>query len=337
MEINAQKILESIPHGLLVIDKRGSVVNANHIIEKIFNFSIKKLIGKNIKDIPLLKEICRGLNKTMIKRKIRLDKGRPRFYRLVISPLSKKRQIKGYIILLEDVTPEESLREAQKELTNLISQKLQVPINVIKDYVDLFLSGKIRQLPPAMQRLLQAAYQGNERLIRAINNVLDMLDLESPEFLIKKKKNVDLDKLIKEVISDFDEQAKGKGLKIIYQKPPKKIPYLEINPLQISKVLRHLIDNALKFTNKGSITISVKLLKNKLVVMVKDTGIGISAHDQKFLFQKFLRLKKVEKEEEELGLGLYICRMIIEKHGGEIWVKSKVGEGSTFSFSLPLK
>lgn len=330
-----QIILENIPLGILLADERGIIITINSVLERILGIKAEYLKRKSIKSIPQLKElkICSG--KFPLKKKIVLNDGKPRYYRVMILKIQKEFQ--GYLILFEDVTEEELLTEAQKQLTNLISEKIQVPVNIIKDYIDLFLSGKTRKLPPEIQKLLEAAYQGNERLIRAINNVLDMLDLESPELLIKKEKNVDIDKLIKKAVEDYDAQAAVKGLRLIYKPSSQKLPLLEINPTQITKVIKHLIDNAIKFTNKGSIVISVKLLKDKLIVSVKDTGVGISQTDQQFLFQKFLRLRKIKENQESLGLGLYICRMIIEKHGGEIWVKSKRGQGSTFSFSLPLK
>jgi signal transduction histidine kinase len=203
----------------------------------------------------------------------------------------------------------------------------------------MFMSGKARELPEEAQELLTSAYQGNERLIRTINNVLDMIDLESSEIVIKKKKNVDVDNLIKNAISDFDEQASAKGINLTYKKS-QKLPLLNINPFEIAKVIKHLLDNALKFTKKGSIIIFTKIKKNEVIVSVRDTGMGISKEDQKFLFQKFLRLSKPQKNQsanDELGLGLYICHTIVEKHGGKIWVESQKDRGSTFSFSLPLK
>jgi len=337
MVIDPQRIINSVTDGVLTIDNKGNIIQANPAAQKIFGEKGKKIIGSNMKSITKVAELKRFLNKKISKIKMKLDGKFPKIYRITVFPILKRKKLEGQIILAEDVTREESLLESQRQLTNLISQKLQIPVNTIRSYVDIFLSGKIRKLPKEAQELVRSAYQGNERLIKTINNVLDMLDLENTEIVIKKEKNTSIDNLIKEAVSDFDEQARTKGLKLVYKKPKEKLPLLNISSLMISKVLKHLLDNAIKFTKKGSVTISTRRDKDKIIVSVADTGVGISEREQRFLFQRFLRLSKTQTTKEELGLGLYICHMIVEKHGGRIWVRSKKNKGSTFSFSLPLK
>jgi two-component system sensor histidine kinase ResE len=343
MEVNFQKIINSISDGIMTIDKKGKVIQANLAFLKIFKQNNKNISGLSINSIPKLKHLKINVNslnklvKEKLKMKIEIDGEGLKIYQISIFPIRLKNKIEGAVFLVEDITRQEYLSEAQKKLSNIISQKLQIPSNIIKDYLNISLSGKFRELPQEAQNFLASAYQGNKRLVKTVNNILDMIDLESNEIFIKKDRSVNVDKLIKKVILDFDAQAKSKGLKLIYKKTEKKLPFLNVSTSEITKVLKHLLDNAIKFTNKGSITIFTEKISNNIIVNVQDTGKGISKNDQKFLFQKFLRLNKPQDNKDEIGLGLYICHTIIEKHGGEIWVKSKLGKGSNFSFSLPYK
>lgn len=368
MQVVSQKIINSIAYGIITIDNKGKIIQSNPAANQIFNNKGKNLVGTDIGSNPKLKDaknILDRKDKRAYKIKLRLRDKKQKIYRMDIFPILQDKRLDGQTILIEDVTQEAILLEtlldsftskvkagevfdykeekkgspklkALKQLQSLISQKLQVPVSTIQGYTGMFLTGKTRKLPKEAQELLRSAYQGNEMLIKTINNVLDTFDLESTDIEIKIEKKVNLDKLIRETITDFDEQAKDKGLKLIYKKPKRKLPLLNFNPSMINRVIKHLIDNAVKFTKKGSVTVLSRKDKNQVIVSVKDTGIGISSHDQNFLFQKFLRLNKTQSESEDLGLGLYIGRMIIEKHNGQIWVQSKKGKGSNFSFSLPI-
>jgi len=337
MRINFEQIIDDINLGIITINKNGLIIHANLAAKKILG---KKIINKKIEDIPVFLKLKNSLqisNKKKLKIKVRINDHQAKAYNLLVFPWIVNKKNEGIIVLMEDISYTESLKESQKALLDVISQKVQTPVNVIKDYLNLFLSGKIRKLPPETQNLLKAAYQGNEKLIKTINNVLDMLNLESKEIVIKKKKNINLNELIKKAIGYYDEQAKAKGLSIIYNYPSSEIPLLYLNPEEIIKVFKHLLDNAIKFTDKGTITIKVKKIKNYVLVSIKDTGPGIPLEDQKYLFQKLLQLNKIGDGKEELGLGLYICRLIIEKHGGKIWVESRPGKGADFKFTLPIK
>ena len=367
MAVDLQEVIDSINYGIITIDNEGKIVQSNPAANQIFSNKGQNLVGTDIRSNSKLKDIINILDrkdKKTYKVRMKLGDKKQKIYRMDIFPILQGKKLDGQTILIEDLTQEAVLMEtlmdsftanlkaseilnysknkkgspqlkALRQLKSLISQKLQVPVSTISEYTGMILTGKARELPKQAQELLRSAYRGNELLIKTINNVLDTFDLESPDIVIKKQNNVDINKLIEQIISDFDEQVKAEGLKLIYKKSDIKLPLLNINSSMIDKVLKHLIDNAIKFTKKGSITILAKKEKNQITISIKDTGIGISAHEQKFLFQKFLKLNKTGAESEDLGLGLYICRMIVEKHNGQIWVESKKGKGSIFSFSLP--
>jgi signal transduction histidine kinase len=113
---------------------------------------------------------------------------------------------------------------------------------------------------------------------------------------------------------------------------------VEVDPLRAERVLYNLIDNAIKYSpNGGEVKVSARQEKEHLLVSVSDNGLGISQNDQQRLFQKFQRLDVVIKKSiQGIGLGLNVCRILVEAHGGEIWVESRKGKGSTFFFTIPL-
>jgi signal transduction histidine kinase len=127
-----------------------------------------------------------------------------------------------------------------------------------------------------------------------------------------------------------------KNLKLVID-IPETLSLVKVDKSRIYQILRNLISNAIKNTDNGSITIQGKEEKNKIIVSVKDTGIGIAKKDISKLFKKFSQLDSSEvRKSQGTGLGLYICKGILKQHNGEIWAESELGKGSTFSFNLPV-
>jgi signal transduction histidine kinase len=138
----------------------------------------------------------------------------------------------------------------------------------------------------------------------------------------------------------LEERAKKRNIRIEIQGLDDDWPILFVDQAKIYDVCYDLIENAIKFTPQGSVTISAKVMGNDFLVSVKDTGVGLSEEEQKKLFTKFFHSSKsheqLPQEQVGIGLGLYIAKNVIEMHGGKIFVQSEEGKGSTFSFSLPI-
>jgi signal transduction histidine kinase len=166
--------------------------------------------------------------------------------------------------------------------------------------------------------------------------VTDLLALATLEAGIQRESvPVELDELAREAVEDLEGAALAKGLAIQYELDAH--PPLKANPRLITQMWRNLIDNAIKYTEKGEIAIRVKAMGNQIMGQVIDTGIGISPADIPYVFDKFFRAKRPCVEEVSgTGLGLSLVKSIVEEHGGQVWVESELGVGSTFTFTLPL-
>jgi signal transduction histidine kinase len=245
--------------------------------------------------------------------------------------------------LLKKIFDLEQLDKHKDELLYFVSHELKTPIMVITNAVDLILERMgsvktekdIEKCQQNTKMMLEMITRQLHRIKINVENLLDYTRIEVGTIKIVKQK-VSVLELFKEVISEAEYLIRQKKLRFSYPKNLKDVE-IEIDKEQIKKVLLNLITNAVKFTAEGGkINIYYKVL-DKIEFGVEDTGIGIEKDKLKKIFGKFYRVEQPEKI-EGLGLGLAICKKIVELHNGKIWAESKgIGKGSKFRFYLPLK
>ena len=178
----------------------------------------------------------------------------------------------------------------------------------------------------------------SQRLIRMVNLFLNVTRIEAGRFKLMRS-TVEIEEVVTSEVKEMMVPAKQKGIKLEFKKPRKKLPRLNIDEDKIKDVVLNLIDNAIKYTVKGKITVRAKADSRNVTVSVKDTGVGIPVGEAEKLFLKFVRGTGVARlSPDGAGLGLFIAKKIVEEHGGRIWAESAgKGKGSTFNFSLPVK
>jgi signal transduction histidine kinase len=176
---------------------------------------------------------------------------------------------------------------------------------------------------------------GLEHVTELIDNLFDLSKIEVG--LETEETRVDIGQLARQVVADFQEQAEGKRQHLVCHAPGEPAPVLG-NALRLRQVISHLIDNALRYTpEKGHISTIVRVEDKHIMVKVEDNGLGIPPKDLPFVFDKFFRVKNgAQPEIRGAGLGLAICKSVIEKYKGHIWVESQLNQGSAFIFTLPL-
>ena len=230
----------------------------------------------------------------------------------------------------------QELDKLKDEFVSLASHELRAPMTVIKGSLSTILDGYAGETSKEAKEFLTAAYSENDRLIRLVNNLLNISRIESGrlKFLVT---NVDMSKLMKDVVTNLQMAAKEKSLRLIIDKLD-QLPFVLADEDKVREVLINLIGNAIKFTHQGGITVSAKVEKDMLITSVADTGNGIAPEDQELLFKKFSQVSRgtYSRQTGGTGLGLYISKKIIEGLHGQIWLTSTVGKGTTFYFSLPV-
>ena len=254
-------------------------------------------------------------------------------------PVMRVEEKIGTLIILRDVTREKIIERLKTEFVSIAAHQLRTPLSAVKWTLKMILEGDLGEISKEQREFLEKTYLSNERMIRLINDLLNITRIEEGRFLYNIKKQ-NIIEVAEKVIAPSREEAQRRGLRFEFQKPRKEIPELKLDSEKISLAFQNLLDNAIHYTRAGGfVKVSIDYLEDKreIIVSVEDTGIGILKDQQKRVFSRFFRgANAIKTETEGTGLGLFITKNIIEAHGGRIWFKSKENKGSTFYFSLPL-
>lgn len=229
------------------------------------------------------------------------------------------------------------LDKAKSEFISLASHQLRTPLTAIKGYISMILEGMWGKLDIEQEEKLKRVFISTERLINLVEDLLMVSRIESGRLEFNYQK-VSLEPIIESLAREFEHTIKINGLYLNFKKPDKPLSMISADQLKIRQVFQNLIDNAIHYTKKGGITISVKEANKKIIISVQDTGIGISVKEYPLLFKKFSRAAgAVKMFTDGTGLGLYLCAKIVKGHKGRVWAESEgKGKGSTFFVELPV-
>jgi signal transduction histidine kinase len=233
------------------------------------------------------------------------------------------------------------LRMADKtksEFISIASHQLRTPLTSTKGYLSMIADGTYGKVPPKIKEKIDCVFYSNERLIKLVNELLNVSRIEAGKIKYEPEKK-DLEKILYQIIQDFRIVAKEKGLTIKFKKPKEKLPEMLLDEDKLRQVILNIIDNGIKYTNKGGITVSLEKKDNNACIAIADTGEGIRKEDLEKMFQSFSRGSTgVMLSREGAGLGLYIAKKFIEMHDGKIWAESKgLKKGSQFYIQIPIK
>jgi len=231
------------------------------------------------------------------------------------------------------------LDRAKTQFLLATQHHLRTPLSIMKNYTSMILEGSYGRFEATVRHPLSGTLVSIERLIKLVNEFLDVSQLQLGKGILKKKKT-NIMELLRETMEELLPIAREKRLYLKLQPPSEPLPEIELDQGKMKSAIFNIIDNSLKYTQKGGVTIRLKIKEAKLQIAVSDTGIGISKEDLRGLFEKtFERGEEAEKLfTTGRGIGLYISRVIIEAHQGKIWAESEgEGKGSTFYVELPMK
>jgi two-component system NtrC family sensor kinase len=217
-----------------------------------------------------------------------------------------------------------------------MSHELRTPLNAILGYTELMADGIYGELPEKTMGVLKRLESNGRHLLGLINDVLDLSKIEAGQ-LVLELTDYALDDIAQTVRSTLEPLAADKKLAFKVEVSP-KLPVGHGDGRRLTQVVINLVGNAIKFTDAGEVVIKATATDGSFHLSVRDTGPGISAADQAKLFQEFQQADNaITRKKGGTGLGLAISKRIVEMHGGKVWVESQVGQGSTFSFTVPVR
>ncbi len=230
------------------------------------------------------------------------------------------------------------LDNAKSEFISIASHQLRTPLTAIKGFISLLLEGSYGEISKDVRETLNKVYLSNERLIGLVEDLLNISRIESGRIEYKFEK-IKLEDVCQEIMDTFVIRAKEKHLKIELKLPENPLPKILTDKKKIREVISNLVDNALKYTPKGWVKVTLLQVANKIQIRVSDTGIGIPAEEIPHLFAKFSRGKDISRiNTGGTGLGLYVGKKMVESLHGKIWVESKgVNLGSVFIIEIPIE
>jgi signal transduction histidine kinase len=240
----------------------------------------------------------------------------------------------GYVNLFLKMKEAE---KAKNEFIRMATHELQSPVTNIKNYVLELKEILSQKLTKEEKEFLEVVELSAKNLSELMTDILQVSRIEQGS-LDFAPQTLDVTKETEEIVKNFEIQAKQKNLKLIFEKPKEKILILA-NPYRFKEVLNNLLTNAIKYTFEGEIKVEIKVdfSKKRCYISVEDTGIGISAENQRKIFEKFFREKRKETSGiPGTGLGLWLVKEIMRRSGGDIFFESREGKGSKFTFYFPL-
>lgn len=328
-------VLASLDDGLLAIDKKGNIITSNSYIKTYFNISNPKTIYdfqyqsflrdmfddlKNGKD-HISEEIdCNGRNLLIIG-----------------SPIREAGYEENYMIIIRNVTATKQFQNEQKKFISSVSHELRTPLTTIIGYTDMLTRRQVVD-PEILNRSLSTINREGHRLLRLVDDLLNVNQFDKIEFDVKKA-NLDLHALLIDVVDQMQIKSSQNDIEINY-KSDENLPEILGNYDRLQQLFINVLHNAIKYSDKGDIIDVVSTREDgNIVVSIRDYGVGISDVEKDRIFNAFYRVDEDRARSEGeggAGLGLYLVKQIVEKHNGTIRVDSQVGEGTNVIVTLPV-
>jgi signal transduction histidine kinase len=239
--------------------------------------------------------------------------------------------------LKKEIEEIKKVSETKSDIISITAHQLRTSLSALKWIFKMFIDEDVGKLTNEQNELIKKAYNSNERMLFLVNDLLTLNHSENASIPYNFKK-IDLLYLMEQTLFEFSGETNKKEIELIFLKPETPLPHVNCDEQMIRVVFQNLIENAIKYSNKGSkIFISVIQKENNIQISVHDTGIGIKGEDKENIFKKFFRAPSaVEKDSVGSGLGLFTTKNIVEKHNGKIWFENEDKGGTTFFVVLPI-
>jgi two-component system sensor histidine kinase VicK len=335
-----EAIVSHMSDGVIAVDSEKRILLMNPAARLLLG-SADDPVGEPIDSLLILEEETERREDP--ERRIRLIPGRELYFkgpegrtlRGYASPIRAEGHNEGQVIVLRDITKEERQEQARRDFVANVSHEIRTPLTTIKSYLEALDDGAVEE-PSLRSRFLQVIQNETERMVRMVADLLQLSRLDAGKMQWSFQ-STDLVRMLDDVVDRFTFQCSQREISM-YVEVALHLPQVHVDPDKLDQVLDNLATNAIKHTpEKGSVRLTAAQKGDVVEVKVTDTGIGIPPKDLPRIFERFYRVDKARSRKYGgTGLGLSIAKQIIEAHGGDIWIESLVGEGTTVTFTLPV-
>ncbi len=332
-ELNYEKeelasIFSSTKDGIIVVDNSGKIVRYNNSFSNIVNRNniINKYYWEVIRDTEIADFIKKGSSiKSAVKEIILNNK-------TLLCSMNYLLSNKGFVFIFYDITNLKNLEKIKKDFVSNVSHELRTPLTAIKGFTETLLEEEKNKNKLNYLKIINSH---TERLSNIVEDLLTLSKIEEEKISIVNLEKINLIHLINSILSIFEQRKKVKDLKVVLKKG-KNIKEINSDPFKLEQILLNLIDNAIKYTDKGKIEIKLFENQDKIKIDIIDSGIGIPEKDLARIFERFYVVDKSRsKKNGGTGLGLSIVKHNILLLNGEINVTSILGQGTTFTVNIP--
>lgn len=336
-------VLRSMVDGVITVDNSGIINIANPPAEemlKALNFEHSGLEWSGAESVIGLKlpEPLASFSRAVMEQEhesVTDITSQGRTWSVVMAPLYDRNQVRGAVAVLRDMTKERQLDKLRKDFVSNVSHELRTPLVMLQGYSEAIIDD-IATDPEETKELVQIIYDESVRMSRLVNDLLDLGRMESG-FIELNKELVQLAPLVEKMVRKFSVRGKERNVSIVPETELATDDLYQLDMDRMEQVFTNLIDNALRHTEPGGkVTLYLALREQGLYIEIRDTGSGIPEEDLPFVFERFYKADKARtRGRAGTGLGLAIVKQIVQAHGGQITVRSKLGEGTTFSIHIP--
>lgn len=344
-------ILNSVGEGLCGLDTQGQITFVNPAAAKLLDYPAADLIGQSVRtilpatqpngtpyvleDSPIGSALREGVVPRLTQELFRRRDGTVISVEYGSTPIVEQNIIVGAVVAFRDITERQVVERMKDEFISVVSHELRTPLTSIHGSLGMLASGLLEGEPETSKRLLTIAAESTERLVRLINDILDIERIESGRVTMVRQ-ICDAAELLAQAAATMQGMADRFGVSLAVTATPLS---LWADPDRILQTLTNLLSNAIKFSPPGAtIELSAQPQEGQVHFQVQDRGRGIPADKLETIFERFQQVDASDSRNHEgTGLGLAICRSIVQQHGGQIGVESTLGVGSRFYFTLPLQ
>lgn len=348
-----QSIISQLSNGVVSYDNEFKVMVFNHASEEIFNIKAEDVVGTKLsadmasdpKFKTLIQTIFSSLAPVVVKRSeagvfpqvVDISFDNPQLDVRIVTDkvLDENDNPQGFIKLITNKTREKELLKSKTEFITVAAHQLRTPLTAINWAFEAL---EKSEFPPDQKELVDTGFLAAKKMLKTVNDLLDISKMEEGKFGYQFEQE-NIVSFLEEILPQVNDIATQYNIKLYFQRPTETLLPVFIDRQKMSMVLFNLLDNAIKYNvENGTVTVYVENIPQKpyIKITIKDTGIGIPEEQVQKLFTKFFRADNAVKiVADGTGLGLYIVKNIVSRHGGDIWVESELNRGTSFFITLP--